>query len=264
MPELAEVEWYRKQWNPGRGHKIVEVLLHPKKRVFRGTNTRELERRLVGVRFLGSFALGKRLLFKFSENNWLGVHLGMTGTLRVEQAGFVPAKHDHLVLKQALRSLVFRDARQFGRVRFHHGLEEPDWWRTSVPEIVNRRFDQRFADDFLERHRKAPIKAVLLLQSGFSGIGNWMADEILWRAKILPSKPAGRLNERARIALLRQTKFVVKRSLETLGRDNSDPPPGWLIHQRWKSGGICPRHGTPLRRATIGGRTTAWCPKCQR
>jgi formamidopyrimidine-DNA glycosylase len=264
MPELAEVEWYRKQWNPGRGDKIVEVLLHPKKRVFRGTNTRELERRLVGVIFLGSFALGKRLLFKFSENNWLGVHLGMTGTLRVEQAGFVPAKHDHLVLKQAARSLVFRDARQFGRVRFHHGLEEPDWWRTSVPEIVDRRFDQRFVDDFLERHRKAPIKAVLLLQSGFSGIGNWMADEILWRAKILPSKPAGRLNERARIALLRQTKFVVKRSLETLGRDNSDPPPGWLIHQRWKSGGICPRHGTPLRRATIGGRTTAWCPKCQR
>jgi formamidopyrimidine-DNA glycosylase len=264
MPELAEVEWYRKQWNPGRGHKIVEVLLHPKKRVFRGTNTRELERRLVGVRFLGSFALGKRLLFKFSENNWLGVHLGMTGTLRVEQAGFVPAKHDHLVLKQAARALVFRDARQFGRVRFHHGLEEPDWWRTSVPEIVNRRFDQQFVDDFLERHRKAPIKAVLLLQSGFSGIGNWMADEILWRAKILPSKPAGRLNDRARIALLRQTKFVVKRSLETLGRDNSDPPPGWLIHQRWKSGGICPRHGTPLRRATIGGRTTAWCPKCQR
>jgi formamidopyrimidine-DNA glycosylase len=264
MPELAEVEWYRKQWNPGRGNKIVEVLLHPKKRVFRGTNTRELERRLMGARLLGSFALGKRLLFKFSENNWLGVHLGMTGTLRVEQAGFVPAKHDHLVLKQAARSLVFRDARQFGRVRFHHGLEEPDWWRTSVPEIVDRRFDQRFVDDFLKRHRKAPTKAVLLLQSGFSGIGNWMADEILWRAKILPSKPAGRLNERARIALLRQTKFVVKRSLQTLGRDYSDPPLGWLIHQRWKTGGICPRHGTLLRRATIGGRTTAWCPKCQR
>jgi formamidopyrimidine-DNA glycosylase len=264
MPELAEVEWYRKQWSPGRGDQVVEVLLHPKKRVFRKTNTRELERRLVGTRLLGSFARGKRLLFKFSENNWLGVHLGMTGTLRVEQASFVPAKHDHLVLKQAARSLVFRDARQFGRVRFHHGLEEPDWWRTSVPEIVDRHFDQQFVDDFLERHRKAPIKAVLLLQSGFSGIGNWMADEILWRAKILPSKPAGRLNEKERIALLRQTKFVVRRSLETLGRDYSDPPPGWLIHQRWKTGGICPRHGTPLRRATIGGRTTAWCPKCQR
>jgi formamidopyrimidine-DNA glycosylase len=64
--------------------------------------------------------------------------------------------------------------------------------------------------------------------------------------------------------LLRETKFVVKKSMATLGRDYSDPPRGWLIHQRWKRDGICPRHGTPLRRATIGGRTTAWCPKCQR
>jgi formamidopyrimidine-DNA glycosylase len=264
MPELAEVEWYRKQWNPGRGGRIVAVLLHSKKRVFRGTDTREMERQLMDKKMLRSLARGKRLLFKFSGDNWLGLHLGMTGALRVEQPGFVPAKHDHLVLKQSACSLVFRDARQFGRVRFHHGRKEPDWWRTDVPEIVARHFDQRFVDLFLDRHGKAPIKAVLLLQKGFSGIGNWMADEILWRAKILPSKRAGALNSAQRRALWRETKFVAKHSLETLGRDYADPPPGWLIHARWKAGGRCPRHGTPLRRATIGGRTTAWCPKCQR
>jgi len=80
---------------------------------------------------------------------------------------------------QSGRALVFTDSRQFGRVRFHHGREEPDWWNTAVPEIISPEFDQHFVDQFLDRHRKAPIKAVLLLQSRFSGIGNWMADEIL-------------------------------------------------------------------------------------
>ena len=264
MPELAEVEWYRKKWDVGRGDKIIAIGLHPRKRVFRGTDTRALERQLMDEELLDSSARGKRMLFQFSGHNWLGLHLGMTGTLRVESANFVPGKHDHLVLRQPERTLVFRDSRQFGRVRFHHGGKEPEWWRSDVPEIISQGFDRGFLNRFLDRHRKAPIKAVLLMQAGFSGIGNWMADEILWRAKILPSRRAARLNEKQRVALLRETKFVVRKSLETLGRDYSDPPRGWLIHQRWKSDGICPRHRTPLRRATIGGRTTAWCPKCQR
>ena len=53
-------------------------------------------------------------------------------------------------------------------------------------------------------------------------------------------------------------------ALQTLGKDFSDPPRNWLIHQKWNVDGICPRHRTPLRHGTIGGRTTAWCPRCQR
>ena len=276
MPELAEVEWYRKQWDCGRGEKIVDLNLHARKRVFRGTDTRALLRHLMGETFFGSEARGKRMLFKFSGDNpeiigaresirsWLGIHLGMTGSLRVEPANFRPDKHDHLVLRQSKRALVYRDARQFGRVRFHHGRNEPDWWKTNVPEIVSPKFNRQVVNRFLDRHKRAPIKAVLLLQNGFSGIGNWMADEILWRAKIAPKTPAGKLNDEQRRSLLRETKFVAKKSMQTLGRDYSDPPKSWLIHQRWKRGGICPRHRTPLRRATIGGRTTAWCPRCQK
>jgi formamidopyrimidine-DNA glycosylase len=264
MPELAEVEWYRKRWDIGRGHKVVAVDSHPRNRVFRGSNTRELQIHLIGQNLLGSQARGKRMLFKFSGHNSLGVHLGMTGTLRVEPAGFVGAKHDHLVLHQQKRALVYRDSRQFGRIRFQHGREEPDWWNTAVPEIISPDFDRNFVDQFLRRHRKAPIKAVLLLQSGFSGIGNWMADEILWRAKILPSKRTGRLSASERAAIFHATKFVVRRSLETLGHDFSDPPKNWLIHQKWKRDGVCPRHRTLLAHATVAGRTTAWCPECQR
>jgi formamidopyrimidine-DNA glycosylase len=264
MPELAEVEWYRKQWNPGLGDRIVDLSLHTRNRVFRGTNTRALEENLVGEKLLRSTTRGKRMLFQFSGDNWLGIHLGMTGKIRVERADFRSAKHDHLVLYQRERALVFTDSRQFGRVRFHHGSDEPDWWKSDVPEIISREFDQKFVDQFLGRHRNAQIKAVLLMQNGFSGIGNWMADEILWRGQVLPSKRTGKLTAREPAAIFRATKFVVRKSLQTLGKDFSDPPRNWLIHQKWKRDGICPRHHTPLHRATIGGRTTAWCSRCQR
>ena len=130
MPELAEVEWYRKQWNAALGKKIVDVRLHARNRVFRGTDPHELHRRLVDEKFLSSEARGKRMLFKFSSHNpemigarenirsWLGIHLGMTGRIRVESGNFQPKKHDHLVLYQSEGALVFTDSRQFGRVRF--------------------------------------------------------------------------------------------------------------------------------------------------
>jgi formamidopyrimidine-DNA glycosylase len=263
MPELAEVEWYRKQWNPGIGNKIADVQLHARKRVFRETDTRALRQKLVGQKLLRSATRGKRMLFEFYGDNWLGLHLGMTGKILLAPANFRPDKHDHLVLYQRERALVFTDARQFGRVRFHHGKTPPSWWSSDVPEITSRKFDRKFVDQFLDRHGKAPIKAIVLMQNGFSGIGNWMADEILWRAKIHPATRAGKLTASKRAALFRETKFVVRESLRIVGKDFSNPPRSWLIHQKWKRVGVCPRHRTPLQHATIGGRTTAWCLSCQ-
>lgn len=275
MPELAEVEWFRKQWDAGRGHQIVDVRAHSRKYVFRGTDGDVLSRNLMGQKLLRSKRSGKQMLFEFSDENpettgarenvrgWLGIHLGMTGKTHVGSSNFQPGKHDHLVLYQRERALVFTDPRQLGQVRFTDGKDEPDWWRNRPPEIDSREFDREFFDQFLDRHRKGPIKAALLMQNGFPGIGNWMADEILWRAKVLPSKRIRKLTVRERAAIFRTTKWVVGRSLETLGTDFSDPPRNWLIHQKWKRNGICPVHRTALRHATVAGRTTAWCPKCQ-
>ena len=123
----------------------------------------------------------------------------------------------------------------------------------------------RSVDAFLDRHARAPIKAVLLLQSGFAGIGNWMADEILWRAKIAPLPRCWQLcRQRNGLACSE------KRALSRANRSASSGPISairrrdWLIHQKWKREGVCPRHRTPLRKAMIGGRTTAWCSKCQK
>ena len=264
MPELAEVEYYRRQWDAGLGQNILRVQVHAGKRIFRGSNPRALVRNLTGQKFLRSSSWGKQMLFEFAAGNWIGIHLGMTGKLRVEPRGFQPEKHDHLVLNQAKHALVFRDARLFGRVRFHHGPAAPDWWRTGAPDIGSASFDRIFFDTFLKRHARAPIKAVLLLQSGFAGIGNWMADEILWRAKIAPQRIAGSLSRGERARLFRETVFIATESLRIISPKFGDPPRDWLIHQKWKREGVCPRHGIPLNKAMIGGRTTAWCSRCQK
>ena len=264
MPELAEVEYFRKRWDAGIGDKVVAVQVHGEKRVFRGTNVTALKRQVAKQRLLRSTARGKQMLFVFSGDNWLGIHLGMSGNLRTEAADFRIEQHDHLVLRQKKRALIFRDARQFGRVRFHRGPDAPPWWKRSAPEIHSPEFTKAKMSDFVRQHGRAPVKAVLLLQSGFPGVGNWMADEILWRARIAPRRRGARLNDAKLGALWRSIRFVSRASLRTIGRDNSDPPNGWLLHERWRAGGKCPRDGQTLRRAAIGGRTTAWCALCQR
>jgi formamidopyrimidine-DNA glycosylase len=95
MPELAEVEYYRKQWDAGLGQRVATVEVHAKKRVFRGTDVKALVVELPGLRYRESWARGKRMLFRFGSNAWVALHLGMTGKLRTERLPFSPNKHDH-------------------------------------------------------------------------------------------------------------------------------------------------------------------------
>src|SRR5687768_6462254 len=134
------------------------------------------------------------MLFHFSGDNWLGIHLGMTGELRVEPPDYAAGRHDHLVLVRKQRQLVFNDPRMFGAVLFHHGKTPPVWWTRIAPAILSPAFTAEAVAVFLKRRARAPIKAVLLMQERFPGIGNWMADEILWRAAIHPKRPAGSLS----------------------------------------------------------------------
>jgi formamidopyrimidine-DNA glycosylase len=265
MPELAEVEYFRKQWDPGLRQKIVQVHLHAGKRIFRGSDTGLLRETLTGAQLLGSEARGKQMLFRFSRHGWLGVHLGMSGSLRVEGADYQPQKHDHLVLRQRGRSLVYRDARMFGRLRFEHDTQPPKWWAALPPALSSSDFTLAIVRDILTRRRRAPLKAVLLNQSLFLGVGNWMADEILWQAKLDPRRLAGELTAAESRRLHAKTQSVCRISMETIGVDWGDPPAGWLIHVRWKAGGHCPLHKKQkLERAQVAGRTTAWCPRCQK
>jgi formamidopyrimidine-DNA glycosylase len=264
MPELAEVEYYRKQWNAGLGAKVLAIELHADKRIFRGTDTVTMQRDLPGSKLISSEARGKQMAFRFSNGKWLAIHLGMTGKLRVEPNNFIAGKHDHLVLRQKQRSLVFSDPRQFGRVLWFHDPGEPPWWSKIAPALTSSAFTGAVLMNALQRHRRLPIKATLLLQQHFPGVGNWMADEILWCAKMNPRTLSGDISGARVSALFKSIRFVCSGALKHVGEEFSDPPENWFFHVRWSAGGKCPRDGTKLKRDTIGGRTTAWCPKCQR
>ena len=273
MPEFAEVEFFRKRWDQtAAGRRITAVRLHPAAKIFRGANPAAIQRALTGGKFLSSEAQAKQMLFRFSGGAWLGVHLGMSGELRVEPANYTPLKHDHLVLLTAKQALVFSDPRMFGRVQFHRGAMAPAWWSKIAPPILSPEFTVEVVAAFLKRRARAPIKAVLLMQERFPGIGNWMADEILWRARIHPKRRAGTLKPVEIQKLWRECGRVCRLALDTIaGRGNYLPPDlnahiprTWLFWHRWEDGGRDPRTGTPLARAEVGGRTTCWSPARQK
>jgi formamidopyrimidine-DNA glycosylase len=272
MPELAEVEYFRKRWDSGIGSSVTRVLLHPKAGIFKSTDTALLARHLPGATLLSSEAAAKQMLFRFVAADttplWLGIHLGMTGELSLQPADHAPRKSDHLVLIQSEHALVFSDPRMFGRVQLHIGPEAPSWWTQIAPAVLSESFTVGAVGAFLRRRARTPVKPVLLMQERFPGIGNWMADEILWRAAIHPKRPAGSLTPEEITRLHREVRRVADRALKLIGAAEGpalvDPPKTWLFPHRWTDSGLCPKSGARLLREEIGGRTTCWSPARQK
>jgi formamidopyrimidine-DNA glycosylase len=264
VPELAEVDFFRRRWDAGLGAVVKRVETHPAARVFRGCDVAALTRRLRAARLTTSHAHGKQMLFGFSRGAWLGVHLGMTGELRVEPPSYRSTKHDHLMLRQSEHTLVFADARMFGRIRFDLSAPGPPaWWRELPPAVLSKESTVHRLTDQLRRRTKSPIKAVLLDQRTFPGIGNWMADEILWRVRLHPLTSAGKLSDPQIRRLWTTVRWVARRALDIIGPDWDDLPSSWLFQHRWGVDRKCPRCGAALVRVAAAGRTTCYCPKCQ-
>jgi formamidopyrimidine-DNA glycosylase len=273
MPELAEAEFYRKRWHlAAKGQAVTGVHTHNGKKLFRDIPQPEFKRALTGARFLGSQAAAKQMLFRFSGDVWLGIHLGMSGELSVQPTDYLPQKHDHLALRTRRHTLVFTDPRMFGRIQFHRGKAAPAWWTKIAPAILSPEFTVEAVAAFLRRRARAPIKAVLLMQERFPGIGNWMADEILWRAAIHPRRAAGSLSPAETRTLWRECRQVCRLALRTIAGAGDKLPPDlnvhipdrWLFNHRWEDGGRCPKTKRALIREEIGGRTTCWSPGRQK
>ncbi len=267
MPELAEVEFFRKQWDPGIGHVFDRVSVHPKARIFRETPAPTFKKQLAGETLEASHTHGKKWMFQFSNGKWLAGHLGMTGKLFTASSDYKPEKHDHLVLHGKATTLVFCDPRMFGKVTldFEESGGFPKWWVDLPPSPLDSRFTKTLVFDFMARHPKSPIKTLLLDQRVFPGIGNWMADEICWRLPIDPATRTGELSESERVAIWKLTRQLSKQAMRVIGDEWKKPPNSWLFNHRWKDGGNCPRKdcGSDLTRADLRGRTTCWCPNCQ-
>lgn len=197
---------------------------------------------------------GKWLL-AWSDGPALLLHFGMTGGMTWGPSAEGRHVHDRLVVELDHGELRYRNMRKFGGVWLAHDRDEVAAATGALgPDAL--RVDRREFLDLLAG-RRGRIKSALMDQTLIAGIGNLLADEILWQARIHPARTLARMSREQLLALHSTTRRVLQRWIERYG----SLPKGWLIRARRK--GECPRCGAPLLRIVVGGRTTYFCPRCQ-
>ncbi len=272
MPELPEVETIANGVHRRiHGDTIRSAWFSSFKQPFK-TPPDAMASALAGRRIDRVRRVGKHIVFDLAnprsrkahsnQAQWL-VHLGMTGRLLVSVPEVPLPPHTHAILHLASgRELRFVDPRRFGRLALVHDFAGPG----HEPLTISR-------DEFaaLFRGRKLTIKAALLNQSLLHGVGNIYADESLFRARIRPTCPAGRLT-RPRLDRLRDALRSVLRAAIRAGGSSvsdyvdADGSEGFFQIQHCvygRQGEPCRVCGTPIRRIVLAGRGTHFCPHCQ-
>jgi formamidopyrimidine-DNA glycosylase len=268
VPELPEVETIRTQLEPrlvGRRLELVSIL---DARLTRPLDPREVAAELEGARVEAVERRGKYLLLRLDSGSGLLVHLRMTGSF-----GFEPTTHERAVLElEDGERLVYRDVRRFGTWLVLDAVELDPYLATkNGPEPLSSRFTSAWVARQLSR-RHAPLKAVLLDQRVVAGLGNIYADEALWRARLSPLRPASSVDPDDVPKLHRAVRAALRTGIARQGaslRDYAKPDGGAGAMQEefrvyGREGEPCPRCGTPIAKARVGGRGTWYCPRCQR
>ncbi|GAA2449675.1 formamidopyrimidine-DNA glycosylase [Actinomadura vinacea] len=256
MPELPDVEGFRRVLAEHAGEPIEAVRVRDEG-VLRGVGARKLDAALRGRRFGEPWRHGKWLVAP-AEGPVLMLHFGMTGSLSWHSAAEPPHRHDRVVWRLADGELRLRDMRKLQGVRLADDegqarlvLEElgPD-----ALQVSRRRLGELLSG------RRGRLKSALTDQTLIAGLGNLLADEICWRARVNPLRPAGDLDDAGLDALHRAMRKVLRDSVKA-GR--VPPSDTWLTGVRDEPAGACPRCGTILARRRVSGRGTVWCPACQ-
>ena len=260
VPELPEVEAYRQLAERALGRTVASVSAPDPWFIKGGADASALAGALVGRRLTGARRIGKLLLLDIEDGPTLGIRFGMTGTLvvddraGVDQLLYAPRRHEARWERFAIAfedggTLVVSDPRRLGGVSLDPDVASlgPD-----AAGIGPSGLTAALAGS------KAPLKARLLDQSRVAGIGNLIADEVLWRAGLSPLRPAGSLSAPEVRRLHRHLRRTIDDLIDEGGSHQGD-----LMDER-RHGGRCPRDGTALTRSTVGGRTTWWCPRHQR
>ena len=248
MPELPEAERARQQLERAVGREIVAVDDRDTY-VCRPHAPGEIAAALVGRSITRTHRRGKFLWAETDDDGPdIGLHLGMAGRISVDEPP-APNSWDRFVLEFADGGrMALRDKRRLGRA-----VIEPDFSHVGPDAAEVSR------DEFRARVGRGSValKAKLLDQGVIAGVGNLLADEALWRARLSPRIPAGELSTEQLDALRRAIRAATRDAIRLGGVHT-----GRFVQARGR-GGHCPRCGTELERDTIGGRTTYWCPRDQ-
>ena len=270
MPELPEVETFKRFLDSTSLHRRITGVGVRDAYVLRGISARELARRLNGRRFENSIRHGKHLFVRAGDDPssprlrraslWLRLHFGMTGSLEHLRYDEVPPKTARVIFRFADNCrLAFDDQRKFGEIELIESVDEFLRTRHLGPDALEISLAQFRAT--LGKRRGA-VKAILLNQQLIAGIGNLYADEILFRARSHPAGESTSVSDKDLTRLFRAMRHVLGKAI-TLKTDYDRLPKSWLLTHRGKAG-RCPRCGRALKSATIGGRTSWFCAYCQK
>jgi len=255
VPEMLEVETYRFAAEPLVGRRIERVHAPDGWYAKGDTTTELLSSVLPGLRVIGTRRIGKLMLLD-TDGPVLGLRFGMTGRILVDDQAPIegleyssdrndPAWDRFGLSFHGGGSMMIRDPRRLGGVELDPdetrlGPDALQVSRTGLAEVLQT--------------TSAPIKARLLDQSRIAGLGNLLVDDILYRSGVATQRPADSLNDDDIAVVFR----ALRQSLATLGRRGGSHT-GDLQSER-HVGGRCPKDGVELSRASVGGRTSYWCP----
>jgi formamidopyrimidine-DNA glycosylase len=262
MPELPDVEGHRRALTEvlvGAQVQAVDVL---DASVLRNATAAAFRDRLLGSRFGTPDRRGKWLILPTGGPTLL-IHNGMTGRpyfLDVTDPSVV-ARDDRLIVHTDRGELHYADRRKLRGVwLIDHDADRDQVIGEQGPDALGLS-----ADGFKRAlaGRRGAIKTLLMDQRVIAGLGNMLSDEILWRARIHPSRPASSLGADE----LRRLQLQLRRTLSAAVAQGRIPrDKRWLNYARVPDGSGqpgCPRCGAPVERTRIGGRTSLWCPRCQ-
>ncbi|XP_073002450.1 formamidopyrimidine-DNA glycosylase isoform X2 [Typha latifolia] len=276
MPELPEVEAARRAIEEHCvGKRISGCTVADDPKVIDGVSASQFESALVGKTIVAARRKGKNLWLRLDSPPFPTFQFGMAGAIYIKGVAVTkykrsavssteewPSKYSKVFveLDDGLE-FSFTDKRRFARVRL---LEDPE----TVPPISelgpDALFDPMQVNEFMDSlsKKKIAIKVLLLDQGYISGIGNWLADEVLYQARIHPLQVAASLSKESCESLHQCIKEVIQYAVE-VDADSGRFPVEWLFHFRWgkKSGKV---NGKKIEFITVGGRTTAYVPELQK
>lgn len=291
MPELPEVETIKRVIEPQIKGLVIEkatvkrpeVVAYPDADTFCKTLTSQVISRME--------RRGKFLMILLESGDRIILHLRMTGGLLLTPADYPEEKHTHIILslkdctenehfpkqdsrkKECVLELRFTDMRRFGRF-WLIPKDETDTY-SGTHKLGIEPLTEAVTVEYLTTHfgkRKKTVKECLLDQSAIAGIGNIYSDEILFTAGIHPARPANSLNRKEweilaavipeRISYyIEKNKISAEEYLQTKGRDYRNTP---FLQVYGHAGSPCPKCQETLCRTVIGGRSSVYCPYCQK
>jgi formamidopyrimidine-DNA glycosylase len=259
VPELPELEIFKRCVDSTSLHQDIEIVDVKNGKILGDVSASGLKRGLEGRKFESTRRHGKHLFVELDRGPWLLLHFGMTGGLKYyRDADEEPAHARVLISFRNGYSLAFDDQRLFGKVDL---IEDPDGYveeHKLGPDPLELDFPA-----FRKRleGRRGEIKAMLMNQRVFAGIGNIYSDEILFQVRLHPKTSVGRLDESSLHNLHEQTRRVLRAAIERGAEPGGLPDSVLLLHRQ--EGADCPRGNGKVQKTKAAGRTAYYCPTCQ-